>query len=93
MTGITEALADHGSLPFGDKIRWQRTADKHGIVRSTLTRNAGAQASLRNTLSRRSTNVTAESTTTIGSGACKMYSSLSCMEATSYERDGTDSRV
>jgi hypothetical protein len=38
MTGITEALAECDSIPSGDKIPWQEIADKHGVVRSTLTR-------------------------------------------------------
>ena len=38
MTGINEALAECDSIPSGDKIPWQKIADKHGVVRSTLTR-------------------------------------------------------
>ena len=38
MTGIEEALAECDSIPSGDKTPWQRIADKHGVVRSTLTR-------------------------------------------------------
>ncbi|KAF1924574.1 uncharacterized protein M421DRAFT_424711 [Didymella exigua CBS 183.55] len=38
MTGITEALAECDSVPSDDKIPWQKIADRHGVVRSTLTR-------------------------------------------------------
>jgi hypothetical protein len=38
MTGIEEALADCDSITSGDKIPWQRIAEKHGVVRLTLTR-------------------------------------------------------
>jgi hypothetical protein len=38
MTGIKEALAECDSIPSGEKIPWQNIADKHGVVRSTLTR-------------------------------------------------------
>jgi hypothetical protein len=38
MTGIKEALAECNSVPSGDKIPWQKIADKHGVIRSTLTR-------------------------------------------------------
>jgi hypothetical protein len=40
MTGIEEALAEVKSIPSGDKIPWSKIADKHGVVCSTLTRNA-----------------------------------------------------
>jgi hypothetical protein len=38
MTGIKEALAECDSVPSSDKILWQKIANKHGVVRSTLTR-------------------------------------------------------
>ncbi|KAH7343088.1 hypothetical protein BKA66DRAFT_34881 [Pyrenochaeta sp. MPI-SDFR-AT-0127] len=40
MTGIEEALKEVERIPSGDEIPWQKIADKHGVVRSTLTRNA-----------------------------------------------------
>ena len=40
MTGIKEAVAEVESIPQGEKILWSKIADKHGVVRSTLTRNA-----------------------------------------------------
>lgn len=40
MTGIEEALKEVERVPSGDEIPWQKIADKHGVVRSTLTRNA-----------------------------------------------------
>jgi hypothetical protein len=39
MTGINEARAEVETIPSEDEIPWQRIADKHGVVRSTLTRN------------------------------------------------------
>jgi hypothetical protein len=39
MTGINEARAEIENIPSGDEIPWQKIADKHGVVRSTLTRN------------------------------------------------------
>jgi hypothetical protein len=38
MTGIKEALAECDSTSSGDKIPGQKIADKHGVLRSTLTR-------------------------------------------------------
>ena len=43
MTGIKEAVTEVKSTPSGDKIPWSKIADKHGVVRSTLTRNATGQ--------------------------------------------------
>ena len=40
MTGIKEAVTEVESIPQGEKIPWSEIADKHGVVRSTLTRNA-----------------------------------------------------
>ena len=38
MTGIKEAVAEAESTPLGEKIPWSKISDKHGVVRSTLTR-------------------------------------------------------
>lgn len=38
MTGIKEAVEEVKYIPQGDKIPWTKIAQKHGVVRSTLTR-------------------------------------------------------
>jgi hypothetical protein len=38
MTDIKEAVAEGESTPLGEKIPWSKISDKHGVVRSTLTR-------------------------------------------------------
>lgn len=46
MTGIKETLADIDKVPSDDEIPWQRIADKHGIVRSTLMHDATGETHL-----------------------------------------------
>ena len=36
--GLQEALAECATFASGDEIPWSKIAEKHGVVRSTLTR-------------------------------------------------------
>ncbi|KAF2733216.1 hypothetical protein EJ04DRAFT_495753, partial [Polyplosphaeria fusca] len=36
--GLEEALAECNTFASGDKIPWTKIAERHGVVRSTLTR-------------------------------------------------------
>ena len=36
--GLEEALEDCNTFESGDQIPWSKIAEKHGVVRSTLTR-------------------------------------------------------
>ena len=47
MTGLKEAFAECNSYECEDDIPWQKTADKHGVVRSTLTRKYRGQTASR----------------------------------------------
>ena len=38
MTGIKEALAECDAVPSDEEIPWLKIADKHGVVRLTLSR-------------------------------------------------------
>ena len=46
MTGL-EALEEFHSYECEDDIPWQKTADKHGVVRSTLTHKYRGQTTSR----------------------------------------------
>ena len=43
MAAIDDALAEADTYTSGDKIPWQKIANKHGVVRSTLTRRHRAE--------------------------------------------------
>ena len=43
MAAIDDALAEADTYATGEKIPWQKIANKHGVVRSTLTRRHRAE--------------------------------------------------